>query len=50
MNEGLRKLMGDFKLCREEEVTRVVLLELLKSQREIKEVKSLVLLVQQLQN
>ena len=34
--------MGGAKLCREEELTRAVLLEFLKSQGEIKETKSLV--------
>ena len=43
VGEELRKLMGGFKLCREEELTRTVLLEFLKSQqRDIKEVKGLV--------
>ena len=37
-----RKLMGGVKLCREEELTRAVLLEFLKSQGAIKEVKGLV--------
>ena len=42
VGEGLRKLMGGVKLCREEELTRAVLLEFLKSQGEIEEVKGLV--------
>ena len=42
VGEGLSKLMGGVKLCREEELTRAVLLEFLKSQGEIKEVKGLV--------
>jgi len=35
MGEGLRKLVGGIKLCREEDLTRAVLLEFLKSQGEI---------------
>ena len=42
VGEGLRKLMGGVKQCREEELTRAVLLEFLKSQGEIKEVNGLV--------
>ena len=42
VSDELRKLMGGLKLCREEELTRTVLLEFLKSQGEIKEVKGLV--------
>ena len=42
VGEGLRKLMGGGKFCRVEELTRDVLLEFLKSQGEIKEVKGLV--------
>ena len=42
VGEGLRKLLGGVKLCREEKLTRAVLLEFLKSQGEIKEVKGLV--------
>ena len=37
--EGLCKIMGGVKFCREEELTRDVLLEFLKSQGAIKEVK-----------
>ena len=42
VGEGLCKLMGGVKLCREEELTRAVLLEFLKSQGAIEEVKGLV--------
>ena len=42
VDEGLRKLIGGVKLCRKEELTRAVLLEFLKSQGAIKEVKGLV--------
>ena len=38
----MRELMGGVKLCREEELTRAVLLEFLKSQAASKEVKGLV--------
>ena len=33
VGEELRKLVGGSRLCREEELTRTVLLEFLKSQR-----------------
>ena len=36
VGEGLRKLVGGAKLCHEEELTRAVLLEFLKSQGEIR--------------
>ena len=36
VGEGLRKLMGCVKLCHEEELTRAVLLEFLKSQEKSK--------------
>ena len=42
VDEGLRKLMGGVKLCREEELTRAVMLEILKSQGSIEEVGGLV--------
>ena len=42
VGEGLRKLMRDITLCREEELTRDVLPDFLKSQGEIEEVKGLV--------
>jgi hypothetical protein len=42
VGEGLRTLMGGVKLCREEELTRPVLLEFLKSRGQIEEVKGLV--------
>ena len=34
VGDGLRKLMGDVTLCREEELTRAVLLEFLTNRRE----------------
>ena len=34
IGEGLRKFMGGVKLCREEELTRAMLLEFLKSRGE----------------
>ena len=42
VGEGLRKLMGGIKLCREEELTKTALLEFLKLQGAIKEVQGLV--------
>jgi hypothetical protein len=42
VGEELCKLMGGVKLCREEELTRAVMLEFLKSQGAIKEVTGLV--------
>ena len=39
VGEGLSKLMGGVKLCREEELTRAVLLEFSKSQGDIEEAK-----------
>ena len=36
VGEGLRKLMGGFKLCREEELTRAVLLEFLNCREQSK--------------
>jgi hypothetical protein len=36
VSEKLRKLMGGVKLCREEELTRDMLLEILKSQGDIR--------------
>ena len=39
VSEGLRKLMGGVKLCREEELTKDMLLEFLKLQGEIEEAK-----------
>ena len=42
VGEGLRKLMGGVSFCREEELTRAMLLEFLKLQGEVKEVKGLV--------
>ena len=42
VDKGLRRLMGGVKLCREEELTRAVMLEFLKSRGQIEEVKGLV--------
>ena len=42
VGEGLRNLMGDIKFYREEELTRAVMLDFLKFQGEIEEVKGLV--------
>ena len=42
VGEGLRKLVGGVRFCREEELTRAVLLEFLKLQGAIKKVKGLV--------
>ena len=42
VGEGLRNLVGGVKFCREEELARAMLLEFLKSQGEIEEVKGLV--------
>ena len=40
VSEGLRKLMGGVKICCEEELTMAVLLEILKSQGAIEEVRA----------